>query len=91
LVQPQHFGIATKSTLFYSAAQRKVLELRSHAEKSLAFVPPRSENLLNCEQKHGNLFSDAKEQLKLTAVRSFAQRKFLNCEHLVFSRAALRG
>jgi hypothetical protein len=42
----ENFGSVTKSTVFYLAAQRKVLELRP---KALHFVQPRSEKILNFE------------------------------------------
>jgi hypothetical protein len=50
-VQPrgENFGIVNKSTVFGSAAQRKVVELRT---KALHFVQPRTEKIMNCEQKH---------------------------------------
>jgi hypothetical protein len=47
------FGIVTKSTAFCSATWRNFLQ------KALYFVQPRSEKLLNYEQKHCIWFSRA--------------------------------
>jgi hypothetical protein len=61
------FGIATKSTVFCSAAQRKVLELRTKALYS------------NCEQKHCIWFSRAEKILELRPkALYFIQRKVLD-------------
>jgi hypothetical protein len=84
------FGFATKSSVICSAAQRKIVELRPKALLRLHFVQPRTEEILNCEQKHFFVQPRCENfgiATKSTLFCSAAQRKFLNCEQTSFGIA----
>jgi hypothetical protein len=64
----KNFGIASKSTAFFAAAQRKFWNLPTEATQTILFC--RAAKIFGiCQQKH--------LQLKLTAFGSVAQRNFL--------------
>jgi hypothetical protein len=73
----KNFGIATKSTAFCPAAQRKILELRRRA---LHFVQLRSEKLWNCDEKHCFLSSCAAKNLLRRKALYFVQPRGENFE-----------
>jgi hypothetical protein len=87
-----NFGIANKSTVLCSGAQRKVLDLRP---KALYFVQPRSDKFRNCEQKHCTCTAAQRKVLELRpkALHFVQPRSEIawNCEqNTVFCSAAQR-
>jgi hypothetical protein len=91
-VQPrsEKFGIATKSTVFCAATQRKILELRRNfveprsenfglRTKALYFVQPHGEKICNCEQKLSIWFSRTEEILEGEKSFGFATKSTVHC------------
>jgi hypothetical protein len=65
------FGFATKSSVFCSAVQRNIFELRT---KPPRFVQPRTEKILNRDQKHCILSSRAEKSFGIANFSRAAEK-----------------